>query len=168
MAVAVWAALVTGLVEGTLLNFARFWPVVLAPYKASAHVLWVAPLLDIAIFGCLGLLLLVAMRLAPAVVGSRALLLCWAGAALVGAGTVAITLRAIHVLSAGLLAVGAAVATARAVSGREAVLASAARRRLLFVPVVLVLVAAAVFAWEYTAERRRFGQLPTVASVQAP
>ena len=168
MAVAIWAALVMGLVEGALLNLARFWPVVLAPYKASAHVLWVAPLLDIVIFGCLGLLLLVAMRLAPALVGSRALLICWAGAALVGAGTVAITLRGIHVLSAGLLAVGAAAATARAVSGREAALAAAVRRRLLLVPVILVLVAAAVFAGEYAAERRHFGQLPPVTAVQVP
>jgi len=57
--VAIWSALGLGIVEGLALNIARAFPALAAPYKFSAHILWVAPVLNTALF------LLVAAVLIP-------------------------------------------------------------------------------------------------------
>jgi hypothetical protein len=162
LTVGAWHALAFGLVEGLLLNLARFWPPVLAPYKASAHVLWVAPLVDLATFGLFGVgvfLLLRAWRtprLSP-------LLLVWGAFAFLGMGTVAATLNVIHYASAALLGLGGSVAVCRFVAGRESTLTSGLRRWLILVPLTLLAVGGGVALSGAAGEAREFGRLPPVS-----
>jgi hypothetical protein len=166
LTIAVWTALGFGLVEGVLLDVSRSWPKVLAPYKASAHLLWVAPLVDIAMFGACAAAVWMALGLFQRLVGDRALILAWGLLLFAGAATVAVTLRVISPISAVLLAAGVSVAICRSLRGREAAVTLALRRRLVLVPIVLVVLCAGVLAWQSASERWRYGQLPAAPAAR--
>jgi len=68
--IAVWFGLVTGLGEVTILGISSFHPWSRVQYM-NPHVYWMAPLSDVALFGSLGVLLIVAGRRLPGVIGLR-------------------------------------------------------------------------------------------------
>ena len=49
-AIAAWAGAVFGIAEGGVLALTRQFPLIVAPYKTSAHILWVAPALNVVLF----------------------------------------------------------------------------------------------------------------------
>ncbi|MBY0374967.1 MAG: hypothetical protein K2Q23_13300, partial [Bryobacteraceae bacterium] len=59
--IAAWAAIVFGLLEAIALQACRAFPALLAPYKSPVETLWIAPLLDLALFAMLALVLRVAL-----------------------------------------------------------------------------------------------------------
>ena len=125
---------VAGLVEGLQLNLARGFPVILAPYKVSAEILWVAPAVNAVCFALAGLVLApLVRRLAP----SRADRILASGLAGVAAGINLYTLKLIHPLSVLLLALGIGVAVSR-LSERRIRGALAGATRLAIVSPLLV------------------------------
>jgi hypothetical protein len=52
--------------------------------------------------------------------------------------------------------------------GREAQAVTSLRRRLLWLPIVLVVSAGATLAWEWASERYRAANLPPVAAGRVP
>lgn len=163
--IAVWTAAVFGLAEGVLLDASRAWPRVLAPYKASAHLIWIAPAVDIVMFIALAGVL----RLAAPFSGrlrTRHAMVCWTVFVFCGVATVVLALNVIHVLSAILLAAGVSVASTRWLTNREPRLRRALRRRVWTVPVALALMAVSVWSWEAWAEHRRYSRLPPVVHGQ--
>jgi hypothetical protein len=166
--VGVWTGTVFGLAEGGLLVASRAWPVILAPYKASAHLLWIAPVVDVVIFVTTGIILSRALKFTGISAQRRALLLCWGWYLFLGIVTVAATLNVIHNASAVALALGAAMALSRRLSGREMAATRYLRRRILVAPLLIVIAAVAVTVHGELAERRRFADLPPVAEATLP
>lgn len=160
-AAAAWVALAAGLLEGVILTVTRSFPKVLAPYKASARLLWVAPLVDLVVFALAAVVLLAVLRLVrrggwpePKVALAVLLFLGWA--------TVLETPKVLHPASVVVLTAGLTTVAVRAIGGRESALIGALRRRLVLIPVVLVVLAAAVWAADRLGERVRAGRLPAV------
>ena len=62
---AVWMGLVSGFLEGVVLTATRSFPAILASFKGSIHLLWIAPLTEGIIFAGVGCLLAMAVRRWP-------------------------------------------------------------------------------------------------------
>jgi hypothetical protein len=168
LTVSAWSAVVFGWFEGVLLSVSRAWPAVLAPYKASPHVIWIAPVVDLAVFALSGVIVWLAISRAPGRIRARGLTLVLAWFVFAGVTTLFFTLRLLHLAAVVVLALGAAVAVARAMGGREAQAVTSLRRRLLWLPIVLVVSAGATLAWEWASERYRAANLPPVAAGRVP
>ncbi len=158
--VAIWSALGLGIVEGLALNIARAFPALAAPYKFSAHILWVAPVLNTALF------LLVAAVLIPLLRRLRKWLPDRESMFVLG---VFIFLGLFGIISApkltgsapgALLALGLAVTLLRKMSGAEARLIAGLRRRLFLVPPIILLLVLGVAGYEKAAEWWRADRLP--------
>jgi arylsulfatase A-like enzyme len=154
---AVWCAAVFGVIEGVLLTVSRSWPRILAPYKASAHLLWIAPVVDIGLFAAAACVLAAGLARVPRLrtFGVISGVFLFAGIA-----TVLLTLKVMHIAAALILALGLTAAASRRLHGREAQTISWLRRRTLAIPVAVIVLAGTVAAWNAFAERRRFGRLP--------
>ena len=148
---------VAGLVEGLQLNLARSFPAILAPYKVSADILWVAPMVNTIGFALAGLVLApLARRLLPRV-ADRILASGLAGVA------VAInlyTLKLIHPLSALLLALAIGVAVSRLSERRLQGLLGGAGRLAIVTPLLAVLLWSGVRVSGAVREQRAMAALP--------
>ena len=85
-----------GLVEGLQLNLARSAPTILAPYKVSADILWVAPAINAIGFGLAGLAL---ASLARRWVPKKADRILVSGLVAAGAAANLYTLKILHPVS---------------------------------------------------------------------
>ena len=146
-----------GLVEGLQLNLARSSPTILAPYKVSADILWVAPAVNAIGFALAGLVLApLARRVAP----RQADRILASGLVGVAAAINLYTLKVIHPFSVLLLALGIGVAVFRLSEARiRRVLTGAAR----FAPVSVLLLgvlAVGVRASRAVQEKRAIAALP--------
>jgi len=160
--IAVWIAAVSGLIEGILLDISRAWPRVLAPYKASAHLLWIAPTVDILQFVLLACLLRVVAPIVAGRIRPRYVLVCWMVFVFCSVATVALALNVVHIASAIVLAAGASVAAMRALDRRESSVRQYLRRRIWAIPVALVLVGLGVSLTDTWSEQQRYNRLPPV------
>jgi len=146
-----------GLVEGLQLNLARSFPAILAPYKVSADILWVAPVVNGIGFALAGLVLApLARRLLPRV-ADRVLASGLAGVA------VAInlyTLKLIHPLSVLLLALAIGVAVSRLSERRLRGLLAGAARLAIFTPLLALVLFSGVRASGALREKRAMAALP--------
>jgi hypothetical protein len=160
---AVWAGALTGVVEGVLLTAAIAWPAILAPYKASAHQLWISPIVDIVAFTFATGILWSGLQLTK-----RARILCSprSAVALLGCasiGTIAVTLNVIHFASAGVLAIGGSAALSRAFDGREHGVVRILKRRLWAIPLIIMSIAMIMLLSSVVTERAAYAALPPVS-----
>lgn len=137
----------------------RLWtrrvPGLHAAHKVSVDVLWVAPLLNLALLALLALALHAAFRILPARMGRFDRPVTWFLAAGIGATGVAMAPAVLHPASIAVLAAGVGVLVAR---GRAGALAPGPRH--VAVAGSLVVVAAlGAWAWGPIAERARRGGL---------
>jgi hypothetical protein len=156
--VAIWAATTFGLLEGVLLNIARFYPVLLAPYKASAHMLWIAPLVDIPLFlfAAMGLAIFVSL-----IRGSKSIVV-YGFFFFLGFFTVVEALQIIHLASIAVLSLGCTVFFCSKLCGLESRLTTGLRRRLVWIPIVIFAMGLSVFFYDIGKEKWQFEHLPAV------
>jgi arylsulfatase A-like enzyme len=153
-----------GLVEGLQLDLARSAPAILAPYKVSADILWVAPLVNGIGFALAGLVLApLARRLVPRL-ADRILA---SGLAGVAAAINLYTLKLIHPLSALLLALAIGVAVSRLSERRMQRLLGGAARLAIVTPLLIVVLLGGVRVSGILREKRAMAALP-VGSANAP
>lgn len=119
MSIAAWCGMVFGIVEGAVIAYTRQFPAINAPYKTSARVLWVAPVLNVILFLAVGAgVLLLSRVLTPrsrrANDASHALLIF----SFLGFFGILFAPRVIHPVSVGLFAAGAAAAVYRTLGMR--------------------------------------------------
>lgn len=162
LAVAAWTAVVSGFLEGAILDAARFAPKLLAPYKASAHQLYLAPVVDAVVFACIAPTLLVLLRLTRRWTAAHEPRIVTGAFLFLGALTVLATPRLVHLAAAAVLALGIAVAASRALAGREAAAAAWLRRRVWVLALLVGVVALSVTGWQRWSEGARSRSLPPV------
>jgi hypothetical protein len=155
LVVATWAAVTFGFIEGALLDVARYFPRVLAPFKATAHQLWVAPAVDTVYFALVAPWVHGALRVTNRWTGEAQPRLAIGAFVFLGAAIDLLTLHLLHWLAAVTLAFGVAVAVTRAVEGRERQAVAWLRRHIVALPILVALAAVAVTAVVWLAENAR-------------
>lgn len=165
LVLAVWTGAVTGWLEGLQLAVSRAWPTVLAPYKASVHLLWLSPLVDMATFTFAGASLWSLWQVLPRATRLRRPHVVYGLFVAGGAVTVGMTLRVLHWASCVLLALGAGIALGRPLArgGRPRI--ASLRRRLWWLPTGVVACALALMAWQWAQERWQATHLPPVGTM---
>jgi arylsulfatase A-like enzyme len=146
---------VYGLLEGLALVLTIPFPAILAPYKGSIHLLWVAPLLALPIYLCLVVAIASAVpvlrrwqiRVTPALVFS--------GLSFFGLWTIITVPKLLHPAASVLLALGIAVTLHRRIQGRT--LTFAPQLRWVYMGVLGVIVVC--HAWEPLREQQLARQL---------
>ncbi|MFN0072941.1 MAG: hypothetical protein ACKVVP_15765 [Chloroflexota bacterium] len=147
-----------------VLHLSRSFPAILAPYKTSAHVLWVAPLVDLALFIPVSLAAVIGIRLVRRRFFIPGLPILYGLFGFLGALTVLTGPKLLHPLSAVVLSLGLAVVLGKQIRGSELRLTSTLQRWLPAVPIVLLIVALTVAGAEVASERWFAAQLPPVGS----
>jgi arylsulfatase A-like enzyme len=161
---AVWTGAAFGIIEGIVLCVSRQFPVILAPYKTSAHVLWVAPLLDVVLFATAA----VVGGLGLSAIGRwwRKDLSAVAFLTFVVLGSFAVlnSVRLIHPAAALVLALGVAVGPRSAwLRLARRVTTPRSTRWLAVVPIVLLSIWGGITIVDRVVEGRRTGALPRAA-----
>jgi arylsulfatase A-like enzyme len=164
LSLAVWSAVVFGLLEGIVLCVCRAYPAILASRKVPVEVLWIAPLLDIPFFLGAAVALFVAVRLASRVRQVSEPALVFGGLLWLGYLVVLSTPIIIHIVSATLLSLGLAIATWRLIAGRYDRISTALVRWLPVAPVLLILVAGSIAGYQTVRESTAAGALPAARS----
>jgi hypothetical protein len=157
--VAAWAAVVFGLAEGIVLNVARAYPVILAPYKASAHLLWIAPLLDLPLFLLAAAGLLILFRLTRRWTSGIQKPVLYGFFMFIGIFTVVEAPKLIHLIATGAISLGLTVVITQKLRSSEDRLTYFLRRQLAWVPVLIIVAAAGVYGYELASELWRMYQL---------
>ena len=137
-AIAAWAGLVFGVAEGAVLCLTRQFPVVLASYKTSPHVLWIAPLLDVVLFLLVAAVSLPVLRIFRA--RATPLIAVYIFGFL-GWFAVISAPRIIHPASAAALAAGLAALFGRIPQGSADRRAMRLRRSVVLIPVAVAALA---------------------------
>jgi arylsulfatase A-like enzyme len=158
--IAAWAALFFGLIEGLILNITRSYPVILAPYKASAHVMWIAPLVDIAVFLLTGVGWFVLLSFKPVRNSRLSWWLLYGFYIFLGAFAVLSAPELISDFSAIGLALGIIVGVVRKFSDSLERLTRFLRARVVWIPVPILLVALGVTGYAYGREELTYRRLP--------
>jgi arylsulfatase A-like enzyme len=163
--VAAWAATIFGLVEGVVLLICRAYPAIVAPYKVSTDALWIAPIVDLVIFSfaAMGLLLLLKVG-RKWLSDSHPLIVAYGVFFFIGVFAVISVPKIIHSLSAAVLSLGLAVVFCRKLRGSESRLTGFLRRRLAWIPALILTAAFGVSAYDWAREFRLFRQLPAAPS----
>ena len=160
LVIAVWSGFIFGFIEGLVFNFTRRFPALYAPYKLPAEVLWVTPLLNIAIFSLAILLLSPIVRtIAPRVKMNEGLLTLGIGAFL-GLCGILFAPKVLHIFSIVFLAGGMVIAMLRVLRGHEYMVIDRLHRYLWIVPVSLILLVVGVFGIKTVYELQRYRNLP--------
>lgn len=146
-----------GLVEGLQLNLARSAPTILAPYKVSADILWVAPAINAIGFGLAGLAL---ASLARRWVPKKADRILVSGLVAAGAAANLYTLKILHPVSVLLLALGIGVAVWRLAEERIHRMLTGAARFGMVTPLLVAVLAGGVRALGTLQENRAMAALP--------
>jgi arylsulfatase A-like enzyme len=157
--IGIWSAFLFGIVEGILLNASRAYPVILAPYKTSAQVLWIAPLLDIALFLLASMGITIFLSIFKRWIREIRLDILYGLFYFLGFFTVLNALKLIHPASAAALALGLAVVVARGIRRVASRLTINLRRNLFWVPLVILLLGVGVAAYDNVTEDLRYQRL---------
>ncbi|MCG3160256.1 MAG: hypothetical protein JMDDDDMK_01325 [Acidobacteria bacterium] len=158
--IAAWAATIFGLMEGVVLVICRAYPAILAPYKVSVHALWIAPAINLILFLVIALALMLLTKLARRWLKEPELLFTYGFFVFLGFVTVLAAPRIIHWVTILILPLGLAAAFCRKLRGSEIALTDRLRRRLLWIPALIVLVGAGAWGYEKTREQWLFRKLP--------
>lgn len=158
--IAVWTALIFGLAEGLVLNASRANPVLFAPYKLSAHVIWVAPLIDIILFLVPAFLLMLLFKIIPEQYRDLFSNLILGFFLFLGFFAILFAPKLLHIASVVLLSLGLAIVTFRLTQRRRSELIKSLRRGLVLVPVMILLFAGMVYGYKRLQEDRIVSQLP--------
>jgi arylsulfatase A-like enzyme len=162
--IAVWAGTVFGLLEGIMFCISRAYPASLAPYKTSSHILWITPIIDISLFCMAAVLLLALMKVTHKWSDPFKVLAAYGFFIFLGFFTVISGPKIVHLLSAVLLSLGLTVALCRKLRGSEIMLTIYLRRRLLWLPIMIVTLGVAVHGYERAREIWMARQLPVAPS----
>jgi arylsulfatase A-like enzyme len=160
--VAVWASLVTGLVEGAglmlfqRLNWASWGPML----HVSAPILWVSPLFDLAFFLALAGLVMLAARILPRLLALPVLVFLLSGLAVYDWLT--LTAR-LHHWSCLLLAIGVGAAFTRWFSRNQLSVLRFWRRTVPWVVAIAILTFVAVEGGHRLVESRALAKLPAAS-----
>jgi arylsulfatase A-like enzyme len=158
--VAIWFGGALGLIEGLLLYIARFFPVLLAPYKLSSPVIWVTPLIDIALSLLLGIGLATLLRVFGKWLKGQEALLVVGIYTWVGLFSILAALKLITYLSAVILSLGITIFIIRLLKGKERDLIAWLRRRIIWVPIGIGALAIGVTAMTASREYLLAKRLP--------
>jgi arylsulfatase A-like enzyme len=161
-AIAAWAGLAFGVAEGAVLCFTRRFPAIVAPFKTSPHVLWIAPMLDVVLFLLIAAIILAALRIVRprAAEPSTAVVIF----AFLGFFGVISAPKIIHPASAVLLAAGLAVLLGRILKPTDERRIARLRRYTIWIPVAIGVLALGTSTALRASEWRRFRNLPSAAS----
>jgi arylsulfatase A-like enzyme len=163
--IAAWSAVIFGLVEGLVLVICRAYPANVAPYKVSNDALWVAPVLDLIIFLLVAAGMLLLMKLGRKWLnGMQWPIFAYGAFIFLGIFAVISVPKIIHLLSAAVLSLGLSVAFCRKLSRFESGLTAFLRRRLMWIPVLIVTVALGVSGYDWVREFWLFRQLPVATA----
>jgi arylsulfatase A-like enzyme len=158
--IAVWTAFIFGLAEGLVLNASRANPVLFAPYKLSAHVIWVAPIIDIAIFLITACLLMLLFMLIPERYRGPFPDLVFGIFLFLGFFAVLFAPKILHVASVVLLSLGLAIVSVRLLRRGRNKITESMRRSLILVPVLMLFTAGIISGYERLQESRIMSRLP--------
>src|SRR5262247_552177 len=111
--IAVWAATLSGLIEGIVLVICRAYPAILAPYKVSVHALWVTPIVDSIPFLVISPILPALLKRARRWLKASELLCAYGLFVFLGFFTILAAPKIIHWASLVILPLGLAVAVCR-------------------------------------------------------
>ena len=165
--IAAWAGTIFGLAEGVILCICRAFPAVLAPFKVSAHGLWVAPSIDLPLFVLAGVGVVVFLRWALKWLGTSKLLVAYGFYVFLGLFTLLTAPKMIHLISATLLSLGLTAVFCRRLRGWESRFTSYLRSRLVWIPVLIVIAGLGVYGYERVSETwifRRLSPIPKGAT----
>ncbi len=146
--VVAWAATIFGLLEGVVLCISRVDPLIHAAHKVSTSILWVAPLVDLPLFLLVAVALFVGLRLAWKRLGTRSLLIAYGLFVFLGIYTVVSAPRKIQPIGAAVFSLGVAVAFCRKLKSSEERLTAYLRRRLVWMPLLIVAASLGVFGFQ--------------------
>ncbi|MBI2834358.1 MAG: sulfatase [Acidobacteria bacterium] len=158
--IAAWSASVLGAFEGVVLEVARAFPSVLAPDKAPVHILWVAPLVDLALFLALAGMLAPAVRLLARLPRIRPAVAVFGMFTAIGISNVLTAPAVLHPASAAILALGMTVACCRTVAVTDARLLAWLRARVGWLPLLLAALLVAAAGYDKGRETARSRRLP--------
>ena len=158
--IAAWAATLFGLVEGSVLLICRAYPAVLAPYKVSVHALWIAPIVDLILFLAIALVLPTLLKPVRRWLNGSELLYAYGFFVFLGCFTILVTPRIIHWASLIILSLGLTVVAYRKLRGSEIALTGYLRRRLLWIPSLILMAGVGALGYEITREKWSFHNLP--------
>lgn len=158
--ISIWAAVVFGLGEGIILSVTRSYPQILAPFKASPHILWVAPLIDLPLFLVAALGFLFFSRLLQRWLKDKELLIIYGVFIFLGVFTLLETAKIIHPLAVFILSLGATVASCGKLRGGEQRLTEFLHRRLVWTPVLIIIAGTGVYVYQEVMGLWRLYQLP--------
>jgi arylsulfatase A-like enzyme len=158
--IAAWTATIFGFAEGIVQCITRFYPAIFASYKVSPQVLWAAPVLNLLLFlpAAAGLKIL-------AIYTHRwfdpsSLLTAYGCFIFLGVFPVITASGVIHPLASVILSAGFASFAWHKLRGYENQLTAYFRRRLIWVPVLLVAAGFGVTGYERLMETWHLHQLP--------
>ncbi len=158
--IAAWSATVFGLLEGVLLCISRAYPATLASYKVSAHILWIAPVVNLVFFSLVAFGILILQKFFRRWLETSGLLIVLGFFVFLGIVTVIASPAIIHTVSAVLLSVGLTVTVTRKLRGAETQLTDYLRRRLPVIPLLIVTIAFGVAVYESAREMWLYRKLP--------
>ena len=151
----IWFGLITGFAEVLVHGIKKFllhtW-IFLGP-----DIIWMAPLADGLLFGCVGLLLLILARWRPRLVSPRVALFVFL---LLGLYSLLLFRPSLHWLASLVLAAGLAAQTARYIAARNGSFNALVRRTTVWLVVLVIGLAGGLRGWEAFAESRTLGSLP--------
>ncbi len=157
---AIWSAIGLGMIEGLVLNITRAFPALAAPYKFSAHIMWVAPVLNTALFLLVAAMLIPLLRLLNKWLPDKESLIVLGVFIFLGLFGIISAPKLTGLAPGALLALGLCVTILRKMSGAEARLIAGLRRRLFLVPPIILLLVLGVAGYEKAAEWWRANRLP--------
>jgi len=165
--VAIWSAVGLGMIEGLVLNITRAFPALAAPYKFSAHIMWVAPVLNTALFLLVAAILILPLRRLNRWLPDKESLIVLGVFIFLGLFGIINAPKLTGSAPGALLALGLTVTLLRKMSGAEARLIAGLRRRLFLVPPIILLLVLGVAGYEKGSEWWRANRLP-IARAGAP
>jgi hypothetical protein len=166
LAIAAWAGTLVGLAEGTALLVCNFFPALLAPYKVSVHVLWVAAVLDVLLFGLVALIWNALRWSMPRHAGWFRPARLWGLFIFLGVFALVWAPKVIHIVGAAVLSAGLAVAACRTLEGRYSALTRHLRARVAWTPALVLMAAAGAILYQSGREawlHRRLSAAPAAA-----
>src|SRR5689334_19521208 len=146
--IAVWAAIIGGLLEGVVQCIIRAYPAIYAAHKVPPKILWVASALDLLLFLCAASCLYLLRSLIQRWFGASDLLIAYGFFAFIGLFPVLIAPGLIHPFAAVLLSVGTAKLCWDKLRGHEDQVTTFLRRRLSWIMVGLFLLALGVATYD--------------------
>lgn len=148
LVIAAWAGTIFGLLEGAVFCASRSFPLIQAAHKVSNEILWVAPVVDVTLFLLAAVALLLVRPLARRWLGRGYLNTVYGAFIVIGAYTVITAPSVINQVGAAVFSLGLAVVLCRRLRGWEIQVTQHLRRRLVWIPVLILAAGAGVAVYE--------------------